>query len=128
MPSDKFPNQDPKPELSLEELEKIIKLREDLMPPGLEQFTESGKWVKFVITSDYDLILSDQPHEVLVKMFGLDRNECLIPDGAFKLFKDTKKMTFGYGFAANDKKTQKVAESKILAHFKATKLFKNIKI
>jgi hypothetical protein len=128
MPSDKFPTPDSSPELSNEDLDKLIKLREDLFPPGLEQFIQSGHWVRFVITPDYDLILSDQQHEVMVKMFGIDRDDCVIPDGVFRLFPDTKKITFAYGLWDSDKKVKKVAEGKILNHFKSTNLFKKIEI
>ncbi len=101
MTRDKFPNvESKKEELTLAELEKLLKVKFD---SGLSSnFTlddiKSGFWVRFLVDPNFNVVVGKRTHDLMAMTIGVDRYECLIPDGLFKLYKDIKTLRFVYDF------------------------------
>jgi hypothetical protein len=119
MPSDAFPRPKLK-ELTPEELEGLLEIHFDpsLSVQKVLDFVRKGsdyQWVRFIVTENFNLILSLNMHNKLVTKMGIDREACLVPDGDFRIQKDSTKIEFAYSFYEPEKMAniRKAAENKI---------------
>jgi hypothetical protein len=98
MPSDKFPTQDPKPVLTNADFEKLVKVKTEISMAALMDWLKEGRFVRFIMTPEFDLILSHAHHEELVARMHIDRHSLIIPDGDLLFDGDSHSINFVYSW------------------------------
>jgi hypothetical protein len=113
MPSEDFPQPKSK-ELSQKELEGLLEVK---VAPG-ETLNEllvelkKGGFIHFLVTENFDVFLSTSYHNTLMRRLQIDRDSCLLPDGAFKISESEIKF-FNWLGVQKVKNIQAAAENKI---------------
>ncbi len=113
MPADRFPQQEPKEELTQKELESLleIKLDPNFDTKRLEFYLGSGNYLRFIIAPNYNIYLSSKPHQLMTIKIGAHREDLLLSDGYVKI--DAKEIKFEYRSIPKMENIKKAAESKI---------------
>jgi hypothetical protein len=120
MPSDEFPQPKPKYEMTQKDLEGLLEVQPDpsVTTKDIINFWENDPhgYVRYIVTPEgWNIILSPYQHNELVKIVGVERGDCLVPDGDLKYDKNEKTLEFIYNWSFDEKlpHIRNAAEQKI---------------
>mgnify|MGYP001570422000 CR=1 FL=1 len=65
--------------------------------------TDPYGYVRYIVTPSWNIILSPHQHNELVKIIGVEREDCLVPDGDLKYDKKEKTLEFIYNWFLDEK-------------------------
>ncbi len=105
--------------MSQKDLEGLLEIKVDpsLSLKDILDFIKIGnyEWARFIITENFNLILSLHKHNEFVRILGVEREDCLLPDGDFRIEKNSQKMEFAYSWHEPEKikNIRKAAENKL---------------
>jgi hypothetical protein len=88
----------PKKKFTVEEMEKLIevKLAPSISKGDFLNFARNGVLLRFILTSDYNLYISNRLHTTLSEESKADLDTCLIDNGSFNAYANDQKITFNY--------------------------------
>ena len=98
MPSDEPPK--PKYEMTVKDLESFLEVQIEAENSTGGQLLEKlrTELVKFIVTSEHDIIISNLDHEIIMARHGEGRRECLLTDGLFRSSADGELLIVGYTY------------------------------
>lgn len=87
-------------ELTEEQIMKLleIKISQGTTREAIKRSIESGVWLRFVVTKDFDIFVNpgSATHEVIMEDNGIEAKDCVIDNGLLRKDEDTNELVFSY--------------------------------
>ena len=121
MPSDRPPGHESQ-ELTPAEWDSFLQVKMTAPRYDFLRCAQSEDLWRFIVGNNHDLFLDSNIHIMLAQKAGIDRTNCLIPDGRFRINPVSKKINFSYAYEdtiVRKKGVCEAAERKIIEFLKS---------
>lgn len=123
MPSDELPKPNSKYEMTQADMEKILAVEPDPSTSAqelIEAITANNyAYLRYIVTPEWNIVLSPHQHNELVKIVGVERDDCLVSDADLRYDQNDKYLEFVYNWWIAEKVPyiRDASEQKIKEYF-----------